>query len=285
MAKISQGNALTTPLQQPGAKIQGDGYGLLTATIVWKADEAAAINSVINRGSTCPLTSLGTLTAHKYAISYDALDIATLTVDYVGIDSSFYSGARTEPQITGSQGLTSENITAHPNFFSLATGFTGSPIAGVGTGTTSPNVPIYATVSLSGGGVEYEGNNGSRFQEQNGNKFLGFKKAQYPGYYGKTNYLAPTSSFSGHFYTTDAATVTGIRDRVGKTSGTNQFNSIKLVPDYVGTTFTIGTAPNAKNQLLLAQVSFEDFGTLYKVQYEVRYNREGYEPETYALSP
>ena len=281
MAKISQGNALTTPLQQPGAKIQGDGYGLLTATIVWKADEAAAINSVINRGSTCPLTSLGTLTAHKYAISYDALDIATLTVDYVGIDSSFYSGARTEPQITGSQGLTSENITAHPNFFSLATGFTGSPIAGVGSGTLA--APVYTAKTVTGG-TEYQGNNGSRFQEQSGNKFLGFKVAEFNGYYGKTNYLAPQTSFSGHFYTTDAATVTGIRDRVGKTSGTNQFNSIKLVPDYVGTTFTIGTAPNAKNQLLLAQVSFEDFGTLYKVQYEVRYNREGYEPATYAIA-
>jgi len=278
MAKISQGNALTTPLQQPGAKIQGDGYGLLTATVVWKADEAASVNSVINRGSSCPITSLGTLTAHKYSISYDALDIATLTVDYVGIESSSYSGTRTEPQITGSQGLTSENITAHPNFFSLATGFAGAPIAGVGTGSTS--APIYATVSITGG-VEYEGNNGSRFQEQNGNKFLGFKKALYPGYYGKTNYLAPQTSFSGHFYTTDAANVTGLRDRVGKSSGTNQFNSIKLVPDYVGTVFVNGT----KNQLLLAQISFEDFGTLYKVQYEVRYNREGYEPETYALSP
>ena len=278
MAKISQGNALTTPIQQPGAKIQGDGYGLLTATVVWKADEAAAVNSVINRGSTCPIVSLGTLTAHKYAISYDALDIATLTVDYVGIDSSYYSGTRTEPQITGSQGLTSENITAHPNFFSLATGFTGAPIAGVGTGTTS--VPIYATVSITGG-VEYEGNNGSRFQEQSGNKFLGFKKALYPGYYGKTNYLSPQTSFSGHFYTTNSANVTGLRDRVGKSSGTNQFNFIKLVPDYVGTVFVNGT----KNQLLLAQISFEDFGTLYKVQYEVRYNREGYEPETYALSP
>jgi len=276
MARVSQGNALTSPIQQPGGKIQGDGYGLLTATVVWKADESAAIGSVINRGSTCPIgTGLGTLTAHKYSISYDALDIATLTVDYVGIDSTYYSGARTEPQITGSQGLTSENITAHPNFFSLATGFTGAPIAGVGTGTLA--APVYATKPITGG-FEYEGNNGSRFQEQSGNKFLGFKAAEFNGYYGKTNYLAPTTSFSGHFYTTNAANVTGLRDRVGKTSATNQFNSIKLVPDYVGTTFVNGT----KAQLLLAQISFEDFGTLYKVQYEVRYNREGYEPATYA---
>jgi hypothetical protein len=276
MARVDQGNSLTSPIQQPGGKIQGDGYGLLTATVVWKADESAAIGSVINRGSTCPIgTGLGTLTAHKYAISYDALNIATLTVDYVGIDSSYYSGARTEPQITGSQGLTSENITAHPNFFSLATGFTGAPIAGVGTGTLA--APVYATKPVTGG-FEYEGNNGSRFQEQSGNKFLGFKVAEFNGYYGKTNYLAPTTSFSGHFYTTNAANVTGLRDRVGKTSATNQFNSIKLVPDYVGTTFVNGT----KAQLLLAQISFEDFGTLYKVQYEVRYNREGYEPATYA---
>jgi len=278
MARVSQGNSLTSPIQQPGGKIQGDGYGLLTATVVWKADESAAIGSVINRGSTCPIgTGLGTLTAHKYAISYDALDIATLTVDYVGIDSSYYSGARTEPQITGSQGLTSENITAHPNFFSLATGFTGAPIAGVGTGTLA--APIYATKPVTGGN-EYEGNNGSRFQEQSGNKFLGFKVAEFNGYYGKTNYLAPTTSFSGHFYTTNAANVTGLRDRVGKTSATNQFNSIKLVPDYVGTTFVNGT----KAQLLLSHISFEDFGTLYKIQYEVRYNREGYEPATYAAS-
>jgi hypothetical protein len=69
-----------------------------------------------------------------------------------------------------------------------------------------------------------------------------------------------------------------MRDRVGKTSGTNQFNSIKLVPDYVGTAFVNG----ALNQLLLAQVSFEDFANLYKVTYEVRFNREGYEPSVYA---
>lgn len=280
MARIDQGNALTAPIQQPGGKIQGDGYGLLTATVVWKADAAASVGSVINRGSTCPLgTGLGTLTAHKYAISYDQLDIATITVDYVGIDSSFYSGVRTEPQITGSQGLTSENITAHPNFFELATGFTGSPIAGVGTGTLS--VPAYSpTTPVAGSKVEYTGNNGATFDEPTGKKFLGFKVAQYKGYYGKTNYLAPQTSFAGHFYTTSSSNVTGMRDRVGKTSGTNQFNSIKLVPDYVGTTFVNGT----KHQLLLAQVSFEDFGNLYKVSYEIRYNRDGYEPAVYAAS-
>ena len=275
MAKISQGNALTTPLQQPGAKIQGDGYGLITATVVWKADEAAAINSVINRGSSCPITSLGTLTAHKYSISYDALDIATITVDYVGIESSYYSGTRTEPQVTGSQGLTSENITAHPNFFELASGFSGTPIAGVGTGNI--NTPAY-TAKTDVTPTEYEGNNGSRFKAVTGNGFLGFKVAQYKTLYGKTNYLAPQTSFAGHFYTTTDANVTAMLARVGKTSGTNQFNSIPLLPSYAGTTFTVG----GLNQLLLSQVSVEDYGSLYKVTYEVRFNRDGYNASVYA---
>jgi hypothetical protein len=126
--------------------------------------------------------------------------------------------------------------------------------------------------------TEYEGNNGATFELAKGRKFLGFKKPEFKDFYGKTNYLAPQTSFSGHFYTTLTANVTGMRDRVGKTSGTNQFNSIALVPAYIGTTFVNGT----KHQLLLAQVSFEDYGSLYKVSYEVRYNREGYVASVYA---
>ena len=68
------------------------------------------------------------------------------------------------------------------------------------------------------------------------------------------------------------------RNAVGKTSGNGTFAGKNLVPDYMGTSFTI----SGKNQLLLAQVSFEDFGLLYKVQYELRFNREGYVAAVYA---
>ena len=275
MARVNQGSS--TIQQQPGAKLVSDGYGLLTATVNWKGDPASLYSSVCNRGGTCPLNAA--LTSHKFSLSYDALGLGVATVDYVGIDPSYYSGVRTEPQITGSQGLTSENITAHPNFFVLASGFTGSAIAGVGGGTTSPIAPNYPAVTENGQ-VEYEGNNGARFFAQNGNRFLGFKKAQYSGFYGKTNYLAPVTSFAGHFYTTSTTNITNLRDRVGKTSGTNQFSSIPLVPSYVGTTFVNGS----KNQLLLTQISFEDYGSLYKVNYEVRFNRDGYEPSVYATA-
>ena len=276
MARISQGNALTTALQQPGAKFQNDGYGLITGTITFKEDQNGS-TSFLARGSACPISGLSFCTLHKASTQFDALGITTYFCDYVGISSAggAVSSTLTKTQVTGSQGLTTENITAHPNFFELATGFSGSPIAGVGSGTlATPNYTAKTDVVPT----EYEGNNGARFAAQTGNRFLGFKVAANKGFYGKTNYLAPQTSFTGHFYTSDTSKVTGMRDRVGKTSGSNEFNSIKLVPDYVGTTFTNGT----KHQLLLTQVSFEDYANLYKVTYEVRFNRDGYEPSVYA---
>ena len=276
MARISQGNALTSPLQQPGGKFADDGYGLITATVVWKSDQSASLGTVVNRGSTCPMAGASFCDAHKYSITYDSLGVATIVVDYVGIDPSINGGARTNAQVSSSQGLTTENITAHPNFFELATGFSGSPIAGVGTGTLA--APVYATKILTNAPNEYGGNNGTRFQEPSGNKFLGFKVPEYKTLYGKTNYLAPQTSFGGHFYTTSNLTVQGMIARVGKTSGSNQFNSIALLPSYAGATFLNGTL----HQLLLAQVNCEDFGSLYKVNYEVRYNRDGYNASVYA---
>jgi hypothetical protein len=275
MAIVKNGNALTTPVQQPGAKISDDGYGLLTATVIWKADESAALGSVVNRGSTCPINA--NCNAHRYSITYDALGIATLTVDYVGIDGGASS---TDPQITGSQGLTSDNITTHPNFFELysAGGFTGTPIAGVGTGSLA--TPAYTAVTGPNGSTEYQGNNGATFEAVTGRKFLGFKKSEFKDFYGKTNYLAPQCSLSGVFYTSSATLVNNLRNAVGKTSGTGTFASKELVPTYMGTSFTI----SGKNQLLLAQVSFEDFGLLYKVQYELRFNREGYVAAVYAAA-
>jgi hypothetical protein len=277
MARIDQGNALSTAMLQPGAKFQTDGYGLVTGTLVFKEDQTGS-STFLARGSACPITAFSFTKVHKATTSLDALGLATYTVDYVGISASDgVSSSLTKCQVTGSQGLTSENITAHPNFFELATGFTGTAIAGVGTGTLA--TPAY-TAQTDVSPTEYEGNNGSRFAAVTGNKFLGFKVAANKTLYGKTNYLAPQTSFAGHFYTTTDANVTGMIARVGKTSGTNQFNSIALLPSYAGTTFTVG----GLNQLLLSQVSVEDYGSLYKVTYEVRFNRDGYNASVYATA-
>jgi len=276
MARIDKGNALTTAMLQPGAKFGSDGYGLVTGVATFKEDEAGS-SSFLERGEPSPVPGFTFCKVHKATTSIDALGINTYVVDYVGISpAGGVSSTQTRPQITGSQGLTSESITTHPNFFVLATGFTGLPIAGLGTGGTV-DVPNYAQVSGTNP-TEYEGNNGATFELATGRKFLGFKKAKYPTLYGKTNYLAPQSSISGIFYTSTEATTISLRNAVGKTSGTGTFGSIKLTADYMGTSFTFGS----RNQLLLAQISFEDYGSLFKIQYELRFNREGYDASVYA---
>jgi len=272
MARIETGNNLGAALQQPGGKVSDDGYGLLTATVVYKVDESAISgNPILVRGSNCPIEA--NCKAHRFSYVIDALGIATLTVDYVGIADG---ATMTDPQITGSQGLTSEHITTHPNFFELATGFSGSPIAGVGTGTLA--APVYTQVPGPKDSYEYQGNNGATFEQASGKKFLGFKVAEYKDFYGKTSYLAPQCSISGVFYTSLSTKVVNLRNAVGKTSGTGTFASTDLLPSYMGTSFTT----SGKNQLLLAQVSFEDYGLLYKVQYELRFNRDGYPSAVYA---
>lgn len=278
MARVSNGNPLTSPLQQPGAKVVADGYGLLTVTATFKVDQSYDFDVLGGRGVACPIAQFAQCDAHKYNASFDSLGVATLTVDYVGIDLAVNSGLRTNPQVSGSQGLTSENITTHPNFFELysAGGFTGTAIAGVGTGSLA--TPAYPAVA--GVNDQYAGNNGATFEAAIGRKFLGFRKPEFKDFYGKSNYLAPQTSFSGFFYTSQSSHVTGLIERVGKTSGTRSFNSIDLLPSYMGSTFTIG----GKNQLLLAQVNTEDFGGLFKVNYEIRYNREGYVASVYAAA-
>jgi hypothetical protein len=274
MGRVETGNDLVAGLLQPGWKVSYDGYGLQTCTATYKSDRFGSF-AYIERGSSFSEIGFTNLKQHKSTISFDSLGIATATVDYVGIELTCNSGLRTEPQVSGSQGLTSENITTHPNFFELATGFSGTPIAGVGTSPGTKADPNYQLVT---GTSEYGGNNGSTFESPKGRKFMGFKKAEFNDFYGKTNYLAPQTSFSGHFYTTQSATVQGMIARVGKTSGDGSFLSIDLLPAYMGSTFTV----SGKNQLLLAQVNTEDYGSLYKVQYEIRFNREGYVASVYA---
>jgi hypothetical protein len=273
MARKDTGDNLTTAILQPGASYSSDGYGLIIAQATFKAAQTASVGGIINRGSSCPIPAVSFCRAHKFNATNDALGITTYVVDYVGIDPPATS---TDPQITGSQGLSSESITTHPNFFETASGlgFSGSPIAGVGTGSlATPAYPAVAGVS-----DQYAGNNGATFEAAIGRKFLGFRKPEFKDFYGKTNYLAPQCSLSGVFYTTSSALVNNLRNAVGKTSGTGSFASKDLVPSYMGTSFTI----SGKKQLLLAQVSFEDFGLLYKVQYELRFNREGYVASVYA---
>ena len=262
MARIDQGNALTTAMLQPGAKFQSDGFGLVTGTLVYKED-AAGSSAFLARGQACPISDFSFTKVHKANTSVDALGIRTYTVDYAGIGSGGVDSTLTKPQVGVTRGLTSEHISTHENFFTATTGIAGA-------------TPFTASTIVT---TEFKGLNGAHFEKATGGKFLGFKDPASPLYYGKTNYLAPQTSFSGFFYTTVDATAKALVLLVGKTSATGTFASIAMLPSYMGTSFV--TATGSRNQLLLAQVNVEDFALLRKVNYEIRYNRDGYVAAVY----
>lgn len=295
MARVDTGNELSTPVQQPGAKLSNDGYGLLTATVVWKANSDNDL-SVGNRGSTCPINP--DCAAHKFSVTYDNLGVATITVDYIGIDHTVNGGLYTNPEVAASNGLTSENITTNPNFFEDGgDGYDGVIAGAPGSYTQSPIGPLVEikstedyiqvttgnTVALVNKKQSYIGLNGACFESEDGGRFIGFVDPQYKHLYGKTNYLAPQSSFSGHFYTTEPSEVQNMLSYLGTTSSDNDWFGVlpMIVPEYAGMAWSSSPENGGYNQLLLSQVNVQDYGSLFKVNYEVRYSIQGWSDKVY----
>lgn len=266
MARVDNGNNLATPMLQPGWTVTEDGYGLITVKARYVLDEGSASGFTLGQS----IGDLLSARVSKINKTFNKNGLAVEELELVKLDST-----TTRPNITGSSGLTSEHITTHPQFFTASTGIAGAK-------------PFTASALTKGNGQTlYKGLNGAHFSDPDGGRFEGFLDPTYPLYYGKSHYLAPVTSFSGVIYTSSSGNVTTLRDAVGKTSGTNAFGGITLLPSYVGTSFTI----SSRHQLLLSQVNFEDYavtagGTayVYKINYEIRYNREGYVSPVYAAS-
>ena len=277
MARISTGNDLTAALLQPGWTVVADGFSLNTSTTVFKVTFSFDIDAFVVKGSAHPDPAYSYLKLDKWKVSWDSLSVATLTVDYVGIDTAVNSGVRTNPNFSSANGLTTENITSHPNFFVGIAGinFTQSPLG--------PLVEIkdpvdYVTQVITGKTViiskkqSYIGTNGACFESEVGGRFIGFVDPTAQNFYGKTNYLTATSTYSGVIYSTNIAHVTSLLSNLGGATTTRNFGAITLLPLWA--TIGVGSGGGAVN--LLSQVNVEEFGSLYKIMYEIRFSAVGW---------
>ena len=289
MAIVKTGNNLTTALQQPGAVVSNDGYGLLTSTVTWVGDDTG---TPILKGSDHP--EFAFMKAWKISREYRAAEYLGHKVEYVGIcteaDGESESpglwtvATNTIANISGAASLASEGITSHPNFFDGTTPDGLDPedfmIAGHGTGTGS--APVYPLSTLVEN--EYVGMKGAHFKKVGTTyQFTGFKDPNvlYRGYYGKSNYLAPTTGLSGIIYTSSDAVVQKFIENVGHSSLLNGWAAGPLlVPTFMGEDDWEG--PNGA-QLLLSGVNFEQYGHIYKCSYQIRINKEGWPQAVYPL--
>jgi hypothetical protein len=269
MAIVKNGNTRTSEILQPGWSVQSDGFGLNTATATYKQDRSA--NSTVKvRGEPFPVSGYTYLKAHKAVVSNDALEISTIKVDYVGIDPNVNGGLITKPNCAIANGLTADNITGHCNFFVAGPNFNSGPIAGDPANYVNDTAGVFSP-SLGNGQYGWLGNNGACFEKKAGGRFIGFVKPEFKALYGKTQYLAPTTTFSGVVYTSSESVVQALFLLLGTANSTTSWGSIQLLPSWAP--IGVGTLGN-KN--LLSQVNVEEFGSLFKIAYEVRYSKDGW---------
>ena len=282
MAIVISGNDLVEPVLQPGWTVVDDGFGLNTSTTVFKADTTVDIDAFAVKGSDHPDPTYNYLKLDKWKVSWDSLDIATLTIDYVGIDTAINGGVRTNPNTSSANGLTTENITTHPNFFTTIAGtsYSQSPL---GPLVEIKNPLDYVTQVLALQTViiskkqSYIGLNGACFESEEGGRFIGFVDPTYPSFYGKTNYLTTTSTYSGVVYSTQLADVQALLALLNTATATNSWGIFELLPAWA----PIGVGTGSGNMNLLSQVNVESFGSLYKIMYEIRYSKVGWHPLVY----
>ena len=292
MAIVINGDLLTTAMLQPGWTVVDDGFGLNTSTTVYKVDVTFDIDAFVVKGTAHPDLAYTYLKLDKWKISWDSLLIATLTVDYVGIDTAVNSGVRTRPNISSANGLTTENITTHPNFKTLDANFTTGPIAGApGSYTQSELGPLveikdpadYLTQVITGKTViiskkqSYIGNNGACFESELGGRFIGFVDPTYPNFYGKTNYLTRSTTYSGVMYSTVLADVQALLALLNSATDTDSWGIFALLPAWA----PVGVGSGGGNVNLLSQINVEEFGSLYKIMYEIRYSKVGWHSSVY----
>lgn len=266
-----------------GWKVTDDGYGLQTLQATWVKDRDFN-SSYFTRNLAFPIATFTDFKLHKWVISYEDLDYKKVTCDYVSINTLINGGVHTNCQVSSSNGLATENITAHPNFFEIAAGYPE-----VIAGTTYTESALGPTVTRDDGtkGKSYVGENGACFERSTGGRFIGFVDPTKKTLYGKTSYLAPTTQFSGIMYfKNDSAYIQKFRQMIGTSSlGRNWIGQLPdLLPEYLGGDFI---ATNGNYQLLMTQVNFEDYGNLVKVSYEIRFSKDGWDPKVYktATSP
>lgn len=281
MAYVTNGDPLTDYVALPGWTVNIDSYGLATASVTYKVNQDIDKAAPLVVGQALGDPAFSYMKAHKSSSKYDGLNIATVTIDYVGIVDDEDS---TIPQLFSASSLSSDNITSHPNFFEVAEGFPSVIAGNTFTEDTTPGIgPVVKRLNSSNTAEPkpcYLGENGAAFETATGGRFIGFVDPEFPAFYGKTNYLTPTANFTGIVYTQSNELVSAFIEYMGTSSGSPNWQGglPQLIPDYMGSSFNADGGP----QLLLSQASVEVFAAaIYKVSFEVKFSRIGWNESVY----
>jgi hypothetical protein len=159
------GNDLAVAQALPAGSINLDAFGLAQAQLSFTVDSAdtnlGAYLASFAAGEDYPYSVGVSMKSYKVTAALGKGGVATLTVDYMGVQDDY-----TKPQVTGVATSTAQPIEAHPNFTKVTKEWSGSTaLAGYPpSNLVTANKPIfiqgtdpYATWTFRGFGLKTDG--------------------------------------------------------------------------------------------------------------------------------
>jgi hypothetical protein len=238
MARIIRKGYNGNTLQlQPGWTIDSDGYGLLTSRLTFRCDKSA-VGKAPKKGD--PHPEDGRLSCFKSTWTVDSSEWATITSEYIGIES----GSFTRFIPSGQVALGSEPIETHPNFYNTPQPTFGSspkPLSELGWDTGLQAFAVDDTTAKD-------------------NWLVGIK-----------SYLAPSIQYSGTYYCNNISGVTDTMKVVGKT-----FAKFVGIEDFPDVQLGKSVSKNHDRFAFMTGANFEQFGNIWKINITFRISPGGW---------
>lgn len=252
----------------PGWGIRNDGFGLLESTISIRTSQDNK-DALPRKGDTHPRDER--LFLYRKEVNKVAAGLIEVRLEYAGIEQT----DRTEVRLSISSSSSTDPIETHPNFAEKIGGKPSAPLNGAVFIDPASNLPTsddkvgvfteFSTLAETNATGDPAGEGEEKEQRQN--KFAGVKSFYNPGI-----------SLKGEFFCKDLSIAASTLASIGKTSVSGKWSGVELIP--IWGMEAIGPALNAsgyefyndqvlQRNLLLNSAGIEQFGTIYKVSYEI----------------
>lgn len=252
----------------PGWGIRNDGFGLLESTIQIRTSQDNR-GSLPGKGDKHPRDER--LFLYRKEVNKVQAGLIEVRLEYAGIEQN----DRTEVKLSISSASSTDPIETHPNFAAKIGGKPSAPLNGAVFIDPSSNLPssddgsaIFSEFStLAQTNTEGDPAGEAEETEYRLNKFAGVKSFYNPGI-----------SMKGEFFCKDLEIAGNVLSCIGKTSTSGTWNGVELIPAWGMTAISPALQASGyefyngqvlQRNLLLNAAGIEQYGTIYKVSYEI----------------
>lgn len=252
----------------PGWGIRNDGFGLLESTIMIRTSQDNR-GSLPQKGDKHPRDER--LFLYRKEVTKVVAGMIEARLEFAGIEQT----DRTETRLSISSSSSTDPIETHPNFTTKIGGKPSAPLNGAvfldpatNLPTTADSVGVFSEFSsLAETNTTGDPAGEAEETEIRQNKFAGVKSFYNPGI-----------SLKGEFFCKDLSIAGSVLESIGKTSVSGSWNGVELIPAWGMQAISPALSASGyefyngqvlQRNLLLNSAGIEQFGTIYKVSFEI----------------